>query len=186
MDGTSEAARQSGLAQEALGRVRTLSRRYSVVKLAAHLLRAEMDRYREAHQAPRLARAGAIFSRVTRGGYARLKADLDADGRPMLLGVRAGGEEVPVSGLSEGTADQLWFALRLASVEEQAAAGEPLPFVVDDVFANFDDERAAAGLAVLADLAERCQVLFFTHHARLCELAEATLGPRVHVQSLDA
>ena len=39
-----------------------------------------------------------------------------------------------------------------------------LPFLADDLFVNFDDERSEAGVRVLAELAKSTQVLFFTHH----------------------
>jgi uncharacterized protein YhaN len=78
---------------------------------------------------------------------------------------------VEVSGMSDGTRDQLFLALRIASLERQLTSGEPLPFVLDDTLINFDDVRAEATLSELAALASKTQVLFFTHHARLVELA---------------
>jgi len=59
----------------------------------------------------------------------------------------------------------------LAGVEEMIGRSIVLPFIADDLFINFDDERSVAGLKVLADLATRTQVLFFTHHHHI-----ATLG----------
>ncbi len=50
-----------------------------------------------------------------------------------------------------------------------------MPLVLDDVLIEFDDERARAALQVLGDLAATTQVLFFTHHARIVELARETL-----------
>jgi uncharacterized protein YhaN len=84
---------------------------------------------------------------------------------------------VPVEGMSEGTVDQLFLALRLAAVEEAVDAGSRLPFLADDLFINYDDDRSAAGLQVLAELSRKTQILFFTHHRRLLELAEKALGP---------
>ena len=46
---------------------------------------------------------------------------------------------------------------------------------------NFDSERAAAGLGILGQLAERTQVLFFTHHEHLVEIAREVLGGDVPV-----
>jgi hypothetical protein len=40
----------------------------------------------------------------------------------------------------------------------------------DVVLIHSDDARAFAALEVIGDLAERTQVLFFTHHRRLAEL----------------
>jgi uncharacterized protein YhaN len=88
--------------------------------------------------------------------------------------------------MSDGTCDQLYLALRLASLEAWLDHHEPLPFIVDDVLLTFDDERAAAALGVLADLSARTQVIFFTHHQHLIEIAQQHLPPdQLLVQNLD-
>jgi uncharacterized protein YhaN len=50
---------------------------------------------------------------------------------------------------------------------------------VDDVLLSFDDERAGAALSVLNDLSAKTQVVFFTHHGRLVELAKRATGAAV-------
>jgi uncharacterized protein YhaN len=62
--------------------------------------------------------------------------------------------------------------LRLASLERYLAHNEPMPFIVDDILIQFDDQRAKAALRVLAELSRQTQVIFFTHHWRLAELAQ--------------
>ena len=74
------------------------------------------------------------------------------------------------------TLDQLYLALRLAGIEQHVEANEPIPFIVDDALINFDDERAGAALDLLADLSEKTQVVFFTHHSHLLELARQRIG----------
>jgi uncharacterized protein YhaN len=49
-----------------------------------------------------------------------------------------------------------------------------MPFVVDDILIKFDDGRARAALELLAELSRRTQVIFFTHHRHLVEIAEGT------------
>src|SRR3546814_14997694 len=78
--------------------------------------------------------------------------------------------------MSEVTTDQLFLALRLAAVEQSIAAGVRLPFLADDLFVNFDDERSEAGFRVLAELARSTQVLFFTHHPHLAAIARSVVG----------
>jgi uncharacterized protein YhaN len=103
----------------------------------------------------------------------------------VLVGIRTAGDEpITVAGMSDGTADQLYLALRLASLENYLDSSEPLPFVVDDILLRFDDDRAVATLKVLSDLSEKTQVIFFTHHHHLVELAQAAIGDsmmRVHL-----
>jgi uncharacterized protein YhaN len=81
--------------------------------------------------------------------------------------------------MSEGTADQLYLALRLASLEHYLEGRDPIPLVADDILVSFDNERAGAALDVLAELACRTQVIFFTHHAHLVDLAQQRLGDDV-------
>jgi uncharacterized protein YhaN len=59
------------------------------------------------------------------------------------------------------------LALRLATSEQSVAAGVALPFLTDDLFVNFDDRRAEAGVRVLVQVARSTQVLFFTHYPHL-------------------
>jgi len=86
--------------------------------------------------------------------------------------------------MSTGTADQLYLALRIAAIEDYLQRAGALPFVADDLFINFDDERAAAGFKLLSKLSKKTQVLFFTHHQHLVDLARETLGGSVSVVSL--
>jgi uncharacterized protein YhaN len=89
--------------------------------------------------------------------------------------------------MSDGTRDQLFLSLRLAAVERYLAETEPLPFIADDLFVHFDDARASAGLESLIALGDKTQVLLFTHHRHLAELArQAGGGNRVRVQELCA
>jgi len=60
-------------------------------------------------------------------------------------------------------------------------------FIVDDVLICFDDERTEAALEVFADLSSKTQVVYFTHHARILDLAhkvEARQPGRVFCQTL--
>ena len=87
--------------------------------------------------------------------------------------------------MSSGTADQLYFALRVASIEDYLDRAEVLPFVADDLFVNFDNDRAGAGFKVLGELSKKTQVLFFTHHSHLLDIARETLGNSISVVLLN-
>jgi uncharacterized protein YhaN len=172
MDGSDRATVAAEEAQGALATVRAGTERYLQLKVANSVLRRQIERYRQQNQDPVIGRASEIFPRLTLGSFVRLKTDFDDKDRPVLLGVRPPGEEVAVSGMSDGARDQLFLALRLASLEQQLLSSEPLPFVVDDVLIKFDDPRAEATLVQLAELSRHTQILFFTHHTRLVELAQ--------------
>ena len=185
MDGSAAAAEAVEELEAVLADVRTGAERWLRLTLAEAILHREGERYRREHQGPLLERAGALFRRLTLGSFERLEPDLDAGDEPVLVGVRPSRERVRVEGMSEGSRDQLYLALRLASLERWAGAEEPLPLVADDVLVHFDDARAAAALDVLADFSSVTQVVIFTHHARVRELAEGLNRPdTVFVRSL--
>jgi len=173
MDGGDAAAVLADEAQSVLMAVRSHAEQYVKVKLASRILRNEIERYRQQHQGPLLERASEHFAVLTKGSFAGLRADFNDKDEPVLVGVRPNDARVYVEGMSSGTRDQLYLALRLASLEKYLESAEPMPFIVDDILVHFDDDRAQATLGVLAGLAERTQVILFTHHARLVEQARA-------------
>lgn len=180
-DGALEAAARLA---ERVSQLKREGRRYLRARLASAIVDGEIERYRQENQGPILARAAELLARLTLGNYVSLRAGYSGDDDTAVLHcVRPDGTAVSVEALSEGTRDALYMALRLASLERYAAFNEPMPLVLDDVLIQLDDERASAALAVLADVARLTQVLFFTHHARLVELARGSVKPealRVH------
>jgi len=149
------------------------------------LLQWAIDRFRREKQAPLLKRAGELFSILTDGSFETLTLEFDHDDTPHLAGIRRNGDKVRLPGLSTGAGDQLYLSLRIAAVEEYLEHAAPLPFIADDLFINYDDGRAAAGLRVLGHLARKTQVLFFTHHQHLIEVARKAVGDSVSIVSLN-
>jgi uncharacterized protein YhaN len=179
------AADATARAEGHLARARELALRHARLKLASGVLAGAIERLRSKSQGPVLERAGAIFHRLTLGGFDKLAVSLDTNDQPVLAGVRSDGRETGVLGMSDGTRDQLYLALRVASLERLAESGDPLPLVLDDVLMSFDDDRARAALGVLAELAHKMQVLLFTHHARTAELAREAV-PDLALHALPA
>lgn len=166
-------------AASALAEMGVQADEYILRRVQAVTLRWAIERYREEHQDPMLERASMLFSRLTLGRYSGLRVDYDTSS-PRLLGVSSDGRSiVEVGDMSEGTTDQLFLSLRLAAVEQSVASGVRLPFLADDLFVNFDDDRSRAGFEVLAELARTTQVLFFTHHAHLAEIARDVVGENI-------
>lgn len=182
--GDGRAAQAAAARQEALASMRDAAEQYIRVRTAATLLQWAIDRYRREKQAPLLQRAGGMFGTLTLGSFTDLRVEYDDQDHARLAGIRPNGSSVSISGMSDGTADQLYLALRLASVDEYLSRAHALPFVADDLLINFDDARAAAGFRVLAELGQKTQILFFTHHQHLVDIARATLGKDVNVISL--
>ena len=185
IDGNDAAARAEATRQEALAEIRVISARYVRVRTSAMLLQWGIDRYRREKQAPLLKRAGELFAKMTGDSFSDLRVDYDENDHAHLTGLRPDGEVVRVLGMSSGTADQLYLALRVASIEDYLDRAAALPFVADDLFINFDNDRAGAGFDVLGELSKKTQVLFFTHHLHLLHIARETLGDSISVVNLD-
>ena len=106
----------------------------------------------------------------------------DDDSGRRLVAVRSDDDStLELEHLSEGTADQLFLALKLAMIrnrlEERKARGQgPVPVIFDDILVQFDDDRAAAAFRLFADLARTTQVIFLTHHRHLVDVARGALG----------
>ena len=115
------------------------------------------------------------------GAYADLVID---DAGASLQARRADGRLVALDGLSDGTRDQLYLALRLAALELYLDNARPMPFIADDLFINYDDARTLAGLRELSDISRRTQVVFLTHHAHMVELARDHLAERIQIVEL--
>lgn len=176
MNGNAKAAQMAMDAQNILAEIQDKAEEYTQVKLAATVLRQAIDTYRAQHQAPLLHCASELFQRLTLGRFSGLDTDYQQGDAPVLVGIQAEtGEYLTTKYMSEGTRDQLFLALRLASIEQYLLRNAPLPLVLDDILINFDDERAAVSLQILAELSQKTQILFFTHHARLLELAQQHL-----------
>lgn len=157
---------------------------WRVLNAAIRLVDQTVETYRREHQNPVLERARGWFSRLTGGRYTDLVADVHETGRPMLA-IQRGSERLALQDLSEGTADQLFLALRLATLADHAARTEPMPFIGDDLFMTFDETRTAAGLSVLAEFGRTTQAVLFTHHRHVADLARDLAGEGVAVLSLD-
>ena len=171
MDGSAKAADMADQAQQTLSFIRNCVERYVRLRMCSFILNREIERYRSENQNPLLKRAGQIFSELTLRSFSGLATEFNDRDEPVIAGIRPSGEKVGIQGMSDGTRDQLFLALRIASLEKYLDANEPMPFVVDDILIRFDDDRATAALSVLVNLSQKTQVLFMTHHARLVELA---------------
>ena len=177
IDASDRAARAREAMESAAARYRGAIRPWAQLKLAHALLAQALEQFRERAQAPMVALASTYFSLMTGGRYVRLVADEGSE-RAVLRAVRDDAVALGVEALSEGTADQLYLALRLAALELRRGSHPQLPLILDDVLVTSDDTRAAQCLAALARFAAGGQVLLFTHHRHLLDLAHDTLGER--------
>lgn len=153
-----------------LAQLANLTEQYIQLKLASTLLQKGIEHYRNQNQDPILQRASELFARLTLRSFSGLTVDYDEKDQPVLMGVRTNGDKVSIDGMSDGTTDQLYLSLRVASIEKYANENEPIPFIVDDILVHFDDNRSKETLKILLELSKQTQIIFFTHHERLVEI----------------
>ncbi|WP_047307802.1 YhaN family protein [Rhodopseudomonas palustris] len=177
-----DAAGAAARRREAAAELLAISEDWLQRSAAALLARRAVELYRAKVQDPMVARAGELFALATADAFAGLGIDYGDQDEPTLVARRASGERVPLSGLSEGTRDQLFLALRLALLERRVS--EPLPFIGDDLLASFDDRRTLATLRLLAAAGQQRQMILFTHHRHVAELAQSLPDHQVDLVEL--
>ncbi|MBX3539798.1 MAG: AAA family ATPase [Chelatococcus sp.] len=168
--------------QDAVAEIADAMERFTHDYVAARLLTAAIERYRQRHQSPIVERASRAFAGLTGGRWSGVAVDYDED--PPRLGALRDGRLLGVDALSEGTADQLFLALRIAAIIDHAGRATPLPFLADDLFVTFDEGRTEAGFGLLGELGEITQVIVFTHHEHVAAAASRALGPAAAVIQL--
>lgn len=143
-------------------------------RLAHALLKEAVRRFKERSQAPMLRSASSYFAQITGGEFDGLFND-DSQAKPVIAARRPNAEKVSVEAMSEGTRDQLYLALRLAALKLQRDRGVDLPVILDDVLMASDDQRAGCIFQALAEFSASGQVIVFTHHQHLCEVARRSV-----------
>ena len=125
-------------------------------------IRLAMDAIGKAHEdlsrdfAPKVnARASEILACLTGGAHQELAMTKDYD---VNLGPGVGKE---VDYVSCGTADQVYFALRLA-ISELIFEGKEVPLILDDPFTQYDEKREKEAMRFLHEYAKEKQVILFT------------------------
>lgn len=180
MNGNARAADLAEEVQQQMAILQKDSEQYARLRLASTVLLRGIELYREKNQGPVLRRTNELFKELTLGSFDGIRLEPGDKGNTVLVGIRSDTKEaVPVGGMSEGSADQLYLAVRLASLESWLDRNEAIPLIVDDILIQFDDERALAALQILARLSAKTQVIFFTHHMHLVKLAEEHIPANV-------
>jgi exonuclease SbcC len=107
-------------------------------------------------------KVGLILQEITGGKYGEVKV-----AENYRISIKECTESVrDLNFFSNGTLDQVYFALRLGIIALAYNQEQKLPLILDDTFIQYDDERLAAALTYLLKYAEQHQVLLFTCHQR--------------------
>ncbi|MBX5436820.1 MAG: AAA family ATPase [Alicyclobacillaceae bacterium] len=180
------AARHAQEAEHHLAEVDRSWSEYVRVELARRMLQRAIEDFRERNESLVVRRASEWFRRLTTGRYEGIRVE-HGDQGAYLEAVSSAGQRLRTHQLSDGTRDQLFLSLRLAFVARHLETSAPLPLILDDILVHFDDERTAAALEVLHELAGLTQVVCFTHHRAVLELAERLpSASRVRIHDLSS
>ena len=108
-------------------------------------------------------RASEILSELTGGRYRGVSV-----GEKMEITVWDGERNIRADRLSRGTLEQIYFSVRMAAAE--LLLEEPMPVLLDDTFAFYDEKRLESVLKWLSS--QKRQVIIFTCHKREQEILD--------------
>ena len=160
LDRSSDLEAQLAQKQEQLA---ALQAEYDAIALAMDVL-SQANTVLQNRFSPALgARAAEIFSAITGGRYDKVLLSRD-----FSLSAEPAGDPVGrnVRLLSQGAADQLYLAMRLAICDMVLPADKRVPLILDDALVTFDDDRLHAALDYLLGESRRRQILLFTCQKR--------------------
>lgn len=147
--------------------VKGIEKECASVQFAANKLE-ELSRKLESKMGEELnAQVSSIIREITGGKYNRLVVE-----DQLKMSLISEGRKIPVSQVSRGTIEQIYFALRMAAVD--VLGREELPVILDDTFAYYDDVRLENTLKWLA--MNKKQVLIFT-----CQKREEAILRKLHI-----
>jgi uncharacterized protein YhaN len=183
IDGGNKAAEAAEDAEVILTKIKEQVRKYLKLTLALKVLEQEIECYRKKNENPLLAMASEYYMKLTLGSFNGLAISYEGE-QPAIVGVRPDNRHTEVDKMSDGSRDQLYLSLRLATLATYLETSEPMPFIVDDILIKFDDDRAKATLEILSEISNKTQVLFFTHQARHIDIAKEIDNTFIHYLTL--
>jgi len=120
-------------------------------------------------------------SMITNGRYRSIRSDQEGQ---LFLEVPECEELMPVSRLSSGTIDQVYFSMRLAALALMEKEKETVPLFLDEPFMQYDEERTMEAFRLLREASANRQVFFMTSRRREVELAREIWGDELNVIEL--
>ncbi len=107
-------------------------------------------------------RVSRIMEQITEGKYSKVFVD-----EQLQIQVFTDDNYIPMSYLSTGTKEQLYFALRM--VASGFMEVNAMPLLLDDIFTAYDDQRLYRTLEFLAKMHDR-QIILFTANPRIADI----------------
>ncbi len=147
-----------------------LAREWAVHRMSLKLLKESKQKYQKKYFPRVIELAQEFFMKVTSARYVKLY--LDKDQRNLVV-ENSLGHVFNASELSRGTSDQLYVSLRFA-VGKVMAERTGLPFVLDDAFVHFDEQRLKVMLELLETMTASHQIILFSWREDLSEIMQSS------------
>ena len=155
--------------------------RHDRLALLSAVLEEGERRHRAEHQSAILDEASELVAVLTDGAWNRVECS--GDGRELHVGRGPGAATVPLGApLSRGLREQVHLCLRMAAIEHLDPDATGPPFLLDEAFAHWDEERRARFYRLVRAQEGRRQMIWSTcHRAFAIEAAEALDAPIVRL-----
>ena len=160
---------------------RSLQAEYDAISLAAQVLETSNVSLQKRFSPALGEKSAEIFTKLTQGKYNKVLLN-----KELIPSAQEKGSLLPreTFQLSQGTADQLYLAVRLAICDLVLPQEKKAPLVLDDALITFDDGRMEAALTYLAQLARERQILLFTCQHREAAFLRKANASHIHFVEL--
>ena len=138
--------------------LREHAKEWATFQVALQLLNQTKTKYKNTYLPQVIRSAATYFNRLTGGNYTDIHISEEEE---RLVVEHENHQWFDVEELSRGTKDQLYVSLRLA-LGKTMAESTPLPFIIDDAFVHFDEERLEEMFKILEEVAASHQVMLMT------------------------
>ena len=150
-----------------LKQLHQLSREWTRLRVALHLLDAAIARYERERRPGVIDAAAKYFRELTDGAYVDILQKLEDD---TIVVNAADGSVRQVDELSRGTREELLLCLRLGVVTEFEKNSGSMPLILDDVLVDFDNPRRETAVKMLTEFASGRQLIIMSCHRETVEL----------------
>lgn len=161
-------------------RLRDYSRDWVRTQIPLFALEKAISKYENTRQPSVIKAAEDIFSSITNHAYPAIIKPIDSD----ELRIRdSSGATKGVLEMSRGTKEQLYLAMRLGLIKEYETRSESMPIIMDDILANFDDDRGPLAVKALKRFSKDRQIIVLTCHKNTLDMYKQ-LGARDIIPTL--
>ncbi len=135
-------------------------------QIALFALEKAISKYENTRQPEVIKAAAGVFARITDHAYEMIIKPAEiSPGKSTELSIQdISAKRKTIDELSRGTKEQLYLAMRLGLIKAYEIESEPMPIVMDDILANFDDSRGLEAIKALIEFSNTRQTIILTCH----------------------